>query len=195
METVEDKVSAIEFRVVFGRRILGTFLTTYLPTFIICIVSFSTNYFKPFFFEAMVTVNLTALLVLTTLFLSVSNSLPKTAYIKMMDIWLIFNLFIPFAEVLLHTYIDSLKEEKVVNNHGKPRYVKVEPKLIHRNEQMEIKARKVYYKNIDAKLEESRQKRRIVAEKMARWGVPIVFVLFCIGYFSVGIYYKSLDYH
>ena len=38
--------------------------------------------FQPFFFEAIVTVNLTALLVLTTLFISISDSLPKTNYIK-----------------------------------------------------------------------------------------------------------------
>ena len=43
-------------------------------------------------FEAIVTVNVTLLLVLTTLFIGISNSLPKTAYIKVIDIWLITNL-------------------------------------------------------------------------------------------------------
>ena len=38
------------------------------------------------------------------MFINVSNQLPKTSYIKMMDIWLIFNLILPFTEVLLHTY-------------------------------------------------------------------------------------------
>ena len=33
-------------------------------------------------FEAIVTVNVTLLLVLTTLFIGISNTLPKTAYIK-----------------------------------------------------------------------------------------------------------------
>ena len=70
------------------------------------------------------TVNLTAMLVLTTMFISgiifcveyiivclisVSSSLPTTSYVKMVDIWLIFNLFLPFLEVLLHTYMDSLR--------------------------------------------------------------------------------------
>ena len=59
----------------------------------------ATNFFKPFF-EAVVTVNLTSLLVLTTLFISVSKSLPPTAYVKMIDIWLIFSQLIPFAEVI-----------------------------------------------------------------------------------------------
>lgn len=76
---------------------------------LICFVAFSTHYFKAFFFEAVVTVNLTSLLVLTTLFISVSNSLPKTSYIKMIDIWLLFVLNVPFVEVILHTTIDMLR--------------------------------------------------------------------------------------
>ena len=57
-----------------------------LPTFRIPIIVYSTNYFKDFFFEAVVTKNLTSLLVITTLFISVSGSLPKTANVKMIDI-------------------------------------------------------------------------------------------------------------
>ena len=45
------------------------------------------------------------MLVLTTMFVGVSNELPKTSYMKMVDYWLVFNLFIPFAEVLLHVYM------------------------------------------------------------------------------------------
>ena len=113
-------VHGLKVDIVFGRRVLATILTTYLPTILLCFVCFSTNYFKAFFFEAIVTVNLTSLLVLTTLFISVFNSLPTTAYVKMIDIWLIFTLFIPFCEVLLHTLIDSLREElgRTVNHHG-----------------------------------------------------------------------------
>ena len=42
------------------------------------------------------------MLVLTTMFVGLSQTLPKTSYIKMVDIWLIFNLLIPFVEVLIH---------------------------------------------------------------------------------------------
>ena len=83
----------------FIRRLLGTILTVYIPTLLLIIISHMTNYFKPFFFEAVVTVNLTVLLVLATMFISVSENLPKTSYIKMVDVWLIFNLMIPFFEV------------------------------------------------------------------------------------------------
>ena len=69
----------------------------------------------------MITVNLTSMLVLTTMFINVSNNLPKTSYMKMMDVWLLFNLLYPFIVVLLHTYMDSLRndEEREINHHGR----------------------------------------------------------------------------
>ena len=76
--------------ILFKRRINNAVMTIYLPTILILCIVYATNFFKDFFFEAVVTVNLTALLVLTTLFISVSQSLPATAYLKMIDIWLIF---------------------------------------------------------------------------------------------------------
>ena len=95
----------IDLEIIMKRKIINELLTTYLPTvFILCIV-YATNFFKPFFFEAVVTVNLTSQLVLTTLFISVSNSLPPTAYVKMIDVWLIFSQLIPFVSVLLHTFM------------------------------------------------------------------------------------------
>ena len=57
----------------------------------------------------MITVNLTSMLVLTTIFIDVSNNLPKTSYIKMVDIWLLFNLLLPFMVVLIHTRMDTLR--------------------------------------------------------------------------------------
>ena len=86
-------------QVMLGRRLLGTVLTVYIPTILLVIIAYCTNFFKPFFFEAVVAVNLTVMLVLATMFISVSENLPKTSYIKMVDIWLIFNLLIPFFEV------------------------------------------------------------------------------------------------
>ena len=124
-ETSLNDITVLRVSITFGRRLLGTILTVYLPTILLNIIGHVTNFFKPFFFEAVVTVNLTglqhviniyrfynttlAMLVLTTMFISVSNNLPKTSYVKMIDIWLIFNLLLPFIEVLVHTYMDSLR--------------------------------------------------------------------------------------
>ena len=96
--------SAAVLEIMLGRRLLTVFLTVFLPTILLNVIGHTTNYFKNFFFEAAVTVNLTVMLVLATLFISVSNSLPQTSYIKMVDVWLIFNLFVPFVEVVLRTW-------------------------------------------------------------------------------------------
>ena len=58
--------------------------------------------------------NVTTLLVLTTLFISVSNSLPKTSYIKMIEIYLLFSLSMPFSEVLLITLLDLMRYSQIL---------------------------------------------------------------------------------
>ena len=63
------------------------------------------KYNKSFWFTMIWLSSPQVMLVLTTMFVGVSNELPKTSYMKMVDYWLVFNLFIPFAEVLLHVYM------------------------------------------------------------------------------------------
>ena len=84
------------------RKIINELLTSYLPSVLILVIVYSTNFFKPAFFEAIIATNLTSLLVLATLFISISKSLPPTSYVKMIDVWLIFSLLIPFAEVIFN---------------------------------------------------------------------------------------------
>lgn len=43
------------------------------------------------------------------MFLGVSGDLPTTSYVKMVEVWLLFTLMVPFISVLLHIYIDSLR--------------------------------------------------------------------------------------
>ena len=47
-------------------------------------------------------------------FLGLSQSLPTTSYIKMIDIWMLFTMTIPFLEVIQHTTKEVLKGETVV---------------------------------------------------------------------------------
>ena len=56
-------------------------------------------FFKPAFFEAALGVNLTTMLVMTTIIINVRQILPTTSYLKMFDIWLIICQLIPFIEV------------------------------------------------------------------------------------------------
>ena len=59
------------------------------------------------YFEAALTVNLTTMLVMTTIFKTVMQMLPATAYNKMIDIFLIVGQLYPFAEVVLLTMMEG----------------------------------------------------------------------------------------
>ena len=89
----------ISIQVFLKRKIMSEMLTTYLPSFLLLMITFATTFFKPFFFEAALSVNLTTMLVMTTIFISVMEKLPLTSFPKMIDIWLIFCQLVPFAEV------------------------------------------------------------------------------------------------
>ena len=53
----------------FKRRLTNELLTTYLPSLLLVLMCYATSFFKPIYFEAAVTVNLSILLVTTTLFI------------------------------------------------------------------------------------------------------------------------------
>ena len=76
---VIDGIQMVQVEVVLGRRLLSIILTVYFPTILLNLIGYSTNFFKDFFFEAIVTVNLTSMLVLATMFINVSNNLPTTS--------------------------------------------------------------------------------------------------------------------
>ena len=103
-----------------GRRLLSLILTIFAPTIILNLVVHLSNFFKEFSFEATISVNVTVMLVLTTMFISMSSNLPKTSYIKMIDVWLLTSLVKPFLDILLQSYIDNLRvdENRDINHHG-----------------------------------------------------------------------------
>ena len=61
--TRQHSDGSIDIELVLGRRLLGEVLNVYIPTLLLVTISYLTNWFKPFFFEAVVAVNLTCMLV------------------------------------------------------------------------------------------------------------------------------------
>ena len=51
--------------------------------------------------------------------LSVSENLPTTAYVKMIDLWLIFILLKPFVDIILQIYIETIQTRKQDGGNGK----------------------------------------------------------------------------
>ena len=200
-----DGVNSVQVFIVLGRRLMGTFLTVFFPTVLLNIIGHGTNYFKPFFFEAVVTVNLTAMLVLTTMFINVSNNLPKTSYIKMMDIWLIFNLLLPFIEVLIHTYMDTLRsdDDREINHHGRAvqldggdesGVIQVVPATeetldlkISRHEQIQQRALKDFYESEEEKMVKKKRQRLEWCLKFTHVYNPILALSFVTVYWTVGL--------
>ena len=94
------------------RIIMNEVLTTYLPTALLIVISYSTTFFSPEYFEASLTVTLSVLFVMTTFFVSIMEKLPQTSYIRMIDVWLIYGQLFPFAQVVLVVYAEYLKSKK-----------------------------------------------------------------------------------
>ena len=93
------------------RKIQTELLTTYLPTLLLLSITYATTFFKPIYFEASLTVKLTIMLVMTTIFTSKIEELPPTSDTKMIDVWLIFCLLVPFSFTLIQTAIECYRED------------------------------------------------------------------------------------
>ena len=131
--------------IVFRRKIMSEMLNTYLPSALLMMITFATTFFRPFFFEAALSVNLTTMLVMTTIFISKMEGLPPTSDTKMIDYWLILCQLVPFAEVVLLTAIDYYRPEdtpeKTINHHGTMRTVQLDDQECHEAWREETKDR------------------------------------------------------
>ena len=109
----KDDSDGLRLLIVMKRKVMSELMTTYFPSFLLLAITFSTTFFKPFFYEAALSVNLTTMLVLTTIFISKMESLPPTSNIKMIDFWFVFCQMIPFAEVVLLTAMEYQRTEEI----------------------------------------------------------------------------------
>ena len=93
------------------RKIMSEMMTTYFPSILLMLITFATTIFKDEYFEASLSVNLTTMLVMTTIFISKMEGLPPTSDIKMIDMWLVMGQLVPFIEVIIATFIELYREE------------------------------------------------------------------------------------
>ena len=103
--------TGIQMVIVMKRKVTSEMMTTFFPSLLLTAITFATTFFKPFFFEAALSVNLTTMLVMTTIFISKMEGLPPTSDIKMIDIWLVLCQMVPFVEVVLLTAMEYQRDE------------------------------------------------------------------------------------
>ena len=105
-----DNHDGLRVLIVMKRKFMSEIMTTYFPSFLLLAITFATTFFKPFFFEAALSVNLTTMLVMTTIFISKMEVLPPTSAVKMIDYWLVICQMVPFTEVVLLTAMEYIRE-------------------------------------------------------------------------------------
>ena len=122
--------------------------------------------------------NVTTLLVLATLFISISNALPRTSYVKLIDIWLIFNLIIPFVEIILQTSLSLLEEEEGG-----------EESTVYMNARIGGKTKRTTEKYARGNRKEGwwKMKLRRMLQPATRYGLPGAYFAFIIIFFFIGI--------
>ena len=97
---------AVKISVSMGRKLLNIVMVTYVPTILMNIINQATVYIpgeskNTLIFE----LNITSLMVLASIYLSVSNSLPSTPNIKPVEVWLLFNLAYPFFVIIVNVLL------------------------------------------------------------------------------------------
>ena len=87
-------------------------LCTYLPTCCILLMAIITLYIDESHFDSTIMVTLTSMLVMYTLFQSISDSMPPTAYLKLLDVWFIFGLIMPFIIFIVEVAWELLQQKE-----------------------------------------------------------------------------------
>lgn len=93
--------------------------------------------------------------------------LPSTSYLKLMDVWLIFVLFIPFVEVTIHAIIEHLQAK---NKKGRNL----------------VEVQVIYKLQTTGWTGSTGTPKKSSFEKLLHFGVPMIFILFCLSFFEAG---------
>ena len=86
-------------------------LTTFVPTCILWLFGYSTLFIEPDedgFSNRFMGAG-TALLVIATLLNSINDDLPKTSYMKLIDLWFVWHILSVFAIIIYHIALDRLR--------------------------------------------------------------------------------------
>nr|XP_045625856.1 uncharacterized protein LOC123775072 [Procambarus clarkii] len=202
--TQEVQFSSVKVEVRFFRRYNFYLLTLYIPTALLIVIAYASFFFNPDDFNSRITVALTALLVLASLFTQMSNSLPKTSYFKLVDVWLFFAIVIIFVVVILQTLIDFFADKDIFScfSPKSSTLIQVLEKKPKRNQNDERKSRDLSMGSSFPKVSGGGFPQvpgggfprvpglaNLAMLKFSRILIPIVFVLFNIIYWASAFNY------
>ena len=98
----------VEVRIILCRKLSYHVSNIYIPTLCLIMIAGFTLFIDFSHFEVSIMIALTSMLVTYTLYQSISEYLPHTSYMKMIDIWLLGGLIFPFIIITILVIMDSL---------------------------------------------------------------------------------------
>merc|ERR1712198_601219 len=94
-------------KILFKRRWIYHLITVFLQSILLLGVAYMTFYFKISNFQDRIMIAITTMMVVATIQSSINKIVPRTSYIKMIDIWLLYSFNIIIVMMVVHTYMDS----------------------------------------------------------------------------------------
>ena len=104
--TQAEEETRFVFTIIMSRIYNDQMINTFLPTFLLWLLAYSTLLIKIEDFQDRFMGTVTALLVLAALLSSISMSLPRTSYFKYIDIWFLWYLANIFGIIIYHIILD-----------------------------------------------------------------------------------------
>ena len=105
-DNVTQQSTGLTVAVKLGSNMMSVFLVTYLPTILMNFINQATNYLQTESkCDLVITVNVTCMMVLASVYLSVSSYLPSTPVIKPVEVWLLYNLSYPFFVIIINVVL------------------------------------------------------------------------------------------
>ena len=161
---------------------------TFVPTALLMIVTEITLFVDEKHFDATIMVHLTTMLVMYTLYQGVSASMPKTAYLKFIDIWLLYGLIVPFVTFVVETLLRLLSvddDESSFNTsdgklHPIPRQMKIFP--LNGNKKILDEPTKII---------KIRKRAKLLLQHAAQIIIPSVTLIFVVSYACLAYRYYN----
>ena len=102
--------STFSFTIELKRNYMHQMFATYFPTFLLWLLTYATLYIDVDDFDNRFQGSVTAMLVLAALLNSITNSLPRTSYLKLIDLWFFWHTIAIFSVIMFHILLAKVQK-------------------------------------------------------------------------------------
>ena len=110
-----ENETSFQFYIPMNRNYMHQVVSAFFPTWLLCVLSYSTLFIDLDRFAMRFQGSVVALLVYESLLNSITQSTPETAYFKMIDLWFIWHTVAMFTIILFHILIHKFSHPQEHN--------------------------------------------------------------------------------